>query len=174
MESSRPITLEELLASRDNRRAKQLALLAANPGKTLAVATVVIPGNVKRCADSLAIAHAACEAIEERLAGKIASVEKADLPTGFEAYYVIEGTPSDIKLTTSAIEDTHPLGRLMDIDVVDASGNQVSRCANGAPQRLCLLCQQPARVCMRAFTHTQEELKQEIHRRVCAYLDSKH
>ena len=58
------ISLSELLDSRDRRRDMQLRLLQENPGKTLVVVTIVIPGNVKLNADSEAIANAACESIE--------------------------------------------------------------------------------------------------------------
>ena len=39
------ITLEELLEARDNRRLAQLSLIEANPGMTLVVLTVNIPGS---------------------------------------------------------------------------------------------------------------------------------
>lgn len=163
-----PITLEELLQSRDNRRATQLLLLDRHPGKTLIVVTVVIPGNVKRSPDSIAIGKAACAAIDEALPGAM-QMEVKDLNTGFEAYYLSDIIPSEVKSVTSHIEDTHPLGRMMDIDVLDPEGRQISRADKGEPLRKCLICGNIARVCMRAFTHTTEELLAEIHRRVTVY-----
>lgn len=163
-----PVTLEELLHSRDNRRATQLALLDRNPGNTLIVVTVVIPGSVKRSADSLAIGRAAIAALSEALPAA-AQLEVRDLVTGFEAYYLSSLPPLDVKAVTASIEDTHPLGRMMDIDVIDSCGRQVSRADKGAAPRKCLLCGNMARMCMRAFTHTTEELLAEIHRRVLEY-----
>ena len=43
-----PITLDELLASRDARHAMQQKLMAEHSGKTLVCLTVVMPGSVKR------------------------------------------------------------------------------------------------------------------------------
>ena len=43
----KPITLEELLASRDNRHSMQMSLLKAHPDKTLVCLTVVMPGSIK-------------------------------------------------------------------------------------------------------------------------------
>lgn len=163
---SRPITLQELLDSRDNRRATQLRLLAENPGATLIVITVVIPGSVKRSEDSLEIAGAACRAVEQKMGEEVTVALKRDLLTGFEAYYLTSQSPSLTKEAASYIEDTHPLGRMMDIDVLDSAGNQVGRADNGRQPRRCLLCDKDARVCMRAFTHSQKELLDEIHRRV--------
>lgn len=166
-----PVTLEELLQSRDERRATQLHLLERNPGKTLIVVTVVIPGNVKRSPDSLVIGKAACNALAEAVPGAI-PVEIKDLNTGFEAYYLSDNSPSDAKSITARIEDSHPLGRLMDIDVFDHTGRQISRADKGEPLRKCLICGNIARLCMRAFTHTTEELLAEIHRRVTSYQNS--
>lgn len=170
---SQQISLTELLDSRDRRRDMQLRLLQENPGKTLVVVTIVIPGNVKRNADSEAIANAACESIENDSKLKAHCEAKKDLMTGFEAFYLTDLNPEDTKEITSMIEDTHPLGRMMDIDVIDSGGNQVSRARQGQRTRRCLLCDNDARVCMRAFTHSQEELLAEIHRRVSLWLSGR-
>ena len=60
-----PITLDELLASRDARHAMQQKLMAEHSGKTLVCLTVVMPGSVKRNLQSLTVAHAAVEAMQK-------------------------------------------------------------------------------------------------------------
>ena len=60
-----PITLDELLASRDARHAMQQKLMAEHSGKTLVCLTVVMPGSVKRNLQSLTVAHAAVEAMRK-------------------------------------------------------------------------------------------------------------
>lgn len=160
------ITLEQLLDSRDRRRENQLRLLDANPGKTLAVLTVIVPGSVKRNADSLAIAAAGRKALAEAFGADGREAECHDLATGFEAYWLSDLDAEATKRLTTAVEDSHPLGRLMDIDVFGHDGKAVSRTDSGQPSRRCLLCGNDARICMRAFTHTQAELLAEIHRRV--------
>lgn len=169
MEISGEITLTELLESRDKRRDFQLRMLADNPGQTLVVGTIMLPGNIKRTADSLIIADAMTKAIEKSAAMLTLRLVR-DLPTGFEAYYTSSLAPEQVKTLMAAIEDSHPLGRLMDIDVFKSDGSQVSRCSQGQAPRKCLLCGEDARVCMRAFTHTQNELLSEIHRRVTQWL----
>lgn len=170
--SAQSITLEQLLFSRDQRRENQLRILSEHPGTTLIVATVVIPGSVKRSDDSLVIADAACRAIEAEMQDLVRPVLKRDLITGFEAFYVTSLPPQQAKELAAGIEDTHPLGRMMDIDVLDSGGNQVSRASRGERPRRCLLCDRDARICMRAFTHTQQELLAEIHRRVVLWQKS--
>ena len=67
------------------------------------------------------------------------------------------------------LEETHPLGRLMDIDVVGAEG-PVSRADIGLAPRRCLLCERDARYCMRAKSHTREELLSRIEEIVSMYI----
>jgi holo-ACP synthase CitX len=111
-----PITLAELLDSRDKRVEHQKDLLGANPGKSLLCLTVQLPGPEKRNATSLKIAHAGVEAI--RKAFVPVYEELRDLETGYEAYFLVDLPAKEAKRRTCQIEDTHPLGRLMDIDVL--------------------------------------------------------
>ena len=57
----------------------------------------------------------------------------------------------------------------MDIDVLEAPGHLLDRASLGLPPRRCLLCDQPARYCMRACTHSQEELLLKIERMVADF-----
>ncbi len=111
-----PITLAELLDSRDKRVEHQKDLLGANPGKSLLCLTVQLPGPEKRNATSLKIAHAGVEAV--RKAFVPVYEELRDLETGYEAYFLVDLPAREAKRLACQIEDTHPLGRLMDIDVL--------------------------------------------------------
>ena len=81
--------------------------------------------------------------------------------TGFEAYFVVDMQPEEAKRICCGIEDSHPLGRLMDMDVI-VDGKPLSRGDIGLPERRCLVCENPARLCMRAHTHSQEEIQDAI------------
>ena len=186
-----PITLDELLASRDARHAMQQKLMAEHSGKTLVCLTVVMPGSVKRNLQSLTVAHAAVEAMrkvfgvksEERrvkntdelmrsdelipetelLTNELKTNDEGcliecDLNTGYEAYLITPLPLLEAKRVAVEIEDTHPLGRLFDIDVIDAQGIPVSRDRVGGQPRRCLVCDHEARYCMRMRWHTQEEI----------------
>ena len=186
-----PITLDELLASRDARHAMQQKLMAEHSGKTLVCLTVVMPGSVKRNQQSLTVAHAAVEAMrkafgvknEERRVKNTDELMRSDelipetelltnelkaeageclverdLNTGYEAYLITTLPLLEAKRVAVDIEDTHPLGRLFDIDVIDAQGIPVSRDRVGGQPRRCLVCDHEARYCMRMRWHTQEEI----------------
>ena len=186
-----PITLDELLASRDARHAMQQKLMAEHSGKTLVCLTVVMPGSVKRNLQSLTVAHAAVEAMrkafgvksEERrvkntdelmrsdelipetelLTNELKTNDEGclierDLNTGYEANLITPMPLLEAKRVAVEIEDTHPLGRLFDIDVIDKQGIPVSRDRVGGQPRRCLVCDHEARYCMRMRWHTQEEI----------------
>ena len=171
-----PITLDELLASRDARHAMQQKLMAEHSGKTLVCLTVVMPGSVKRNQQSLTVARAAVKAMrkaynisddllpetelltnELKIETRECLVER-DLNTGYEAYLITPLPLLEAKRVAVDIEDTHPLGRLFDIDVIDAQGIPASRDRVGGQPRRCLVCDHEARYCMRMRWHTQEEI----------------
>ena len=128
------ITLETLLRSRDRRAGHQQKLLQAYPGLTLLCVTVVMPGPVKRTEGTLVIGRAAMAALP--------SVEAKRLAV--------------------CLEETHPLGRLFDIDVIRPDGEPMPREAVGSGPRKCLLCDRDARFCMRNHTHSYQELLSKI------------
>lgn len=155
-----PVTLEELLASREARRELQLDLIRKNPDKTLVVLTVNIPGSEKRTPESLVIGEEGVRVLKKTF-GVTESVIR-DLNTGFEAFLLVPSDGQEAKDLTVSIENDHPLGRLMDIDVFDKDGIPFSRSDRGEPARRCLICGADARVCMRTFAHTGEELQNKI------------
>ena len=157
-----PITLEQLLESRDNRAEHQKDLLGCYPGKSLLCLTVQLPGPEKRNALSLAIAHAGVEAV--RKAFPLAYEELRDLETGYEGYFVVPIPPQEAKRLACQIEDTHPLGRLMDLDVPG-----FDRASIGLAPRRCLLCGNEVRYCMRAHIHSREELLNRMEQMVQTY-----
>ena len=168
-----PITLHELLASRDARHAMQQKLLADNSGKTLVCLTVVMPGSVKRNRQSLTVAHAAVAAMCGAFSPDKDSLIERDLTTGYEAYLLTPMPLLDAKRVAVRIEDTHPLGRLFDIDIIGGNGIPVSRERVGGAPRRCLVCDREARFCMRMRWHTQEEIWTRIDNMVNNYGQSR-
>lgn len=90
------------------------------------------------------------------------------LPTGHEAIFAIPMDALVLKKAMIALEDTSPLGRLWDIDVISATGELISRQQFGFSERQCLVCDQPARHCARARQHTLDELYRAITQKVTA------
>ena len=159
------MTLEQLLESRDARAARQRELLRAYPSSSLVCLTVQLPGTVKRNANSLLIGGAGLAALLEKFGSVLQHVQVRDLETGYEAYLVVPLPAKVVKHICCEIEDTHPLGRLMDIDVPG-----LDRAALGLPPRKCLLCDNEVRYCMRARTHSTQELLVRIDEMIKKYL----
>ena len=155
------ITLDELLDSRDKRHALQMELLEQHPAETLVCLTVIMPGAVKRNEQSLIVAR---EAVEATRAAFGNTLTECDLQTGYEAYWLTVLTETEAKRKACQIEDSHPLGRLFDIDIIRHDGTPLSRRDIGAEPRRCLICDNEARYCMRNHSHTQEELQAHISR----------
>jgi holo-ACP synthase CitX len=129
-----------------------------------------MPGDVKRNHQSLAVAHAAVEALRKAFSDEI---EERDLETGYEAYLLTPIPQLEAKRRVCNIEEEHPLGRLFDLDVITPEGTPIPRSAINRPPRQCLLCQQEARFCMRNHTHTREELQQRIDEMVTEFMREK-
>lgn len=85
-------------------------------------------------------------------------------------FYIVplpDGQPiAAIKALAEAFEERHPLGRIIDIDLADCRLQPVS----SGKLKQCLLCQQPAAVCMREATHTYEELRNYVIAKIGGYL----
>lgn len=164
------ITLDKLLASRDRRVEMQQKLREKHPNLTLVCLTVIMPGNIKRNLSSLIVSQAAINTLLNKLEGNVVDVVTRDLETGYEAFVVTNLSQHDTKLIACDIEDNHPLGRLFDIDVLDADGFPVKRETAGFQPRRCLMCDNEARYCMRNRTHTPQELNAKIKQMVDAYV----
>ena len=151
------ITLEQLLESRDKRAEFQTILLNGY-GTPLVSFTVNMPGKVKKNYRSARVFEAGVEAIRESLAGHIDNYKLLDNLTGPEGYFAVDMAVDELKTAMCRIEDQHPLGRLMDIDVLSAPGKHVSRTELGRQPRKCLVCGGMAAACTRSRAHPVEQL----------------
>ena len=150
-------TLPEILDRREQRAQQQMLLLQQGP--CVVSFSMNIPGALK--AFPLAAAG-----FEEGLAQlhRILPEERyiqclrTDAVTGREALLLLDADPRAVKALTIQLEETHPLGRLWDIDVLGQDGIPLSRSTFGHSRRTCLLCGQDAKLCGRSRAHTHEEL----------------
>lgn len=146
------ITLEQLLEGRDNRAAFQRELLARYR-LPLVSFTVNLPGPVKCCERSERVHAAGVAAIRDALAGHVAYWKLRDPVSGPEGFFVCDLPAEELKRQLCALEESHPLGRLFDLDVLRAPDVQVSRAELGLPRRKCLLCGRDAAACARSRAH---------------------
>lgn len=156
------ISVMEILAARDKRAATQKRLLETF-GKSLICFTMNIAGPVKYSPAILRGFQLGKRLLETQLTN-ILHFEESISPTGCEGFYVADASARELKQLCVMIEDSAPLCRLFDMDVLDETGNKLSRQALGLPGRTCLLCQEPAHVCSSTRAHTVKQLQAETAR----------
>lgn len=100
--------------------------------------------------------------------------ESALLATGPEGMLLMAGKPEDFKVLCMAIEQTHPLGRILDLDVFDENNQPVSRKGFHVKPRKCLVCEEPAKVCSRQRTHSQQLIFSKIECMITQYYQKSH
>lgn len=158
----RAVALDDILAARDARVARQQALL--QQGGMLLSLTLVAPGAVKRSPLLDAIFAAALAALRPLVDDARARIEAVD-DSGHHALYLLDGEARDWKTRMLALENRAPLSRLWDIDIIDRDGVAVSRRDLGLPPRRCLLCDDDAKTCARERRHDIAALQADIARR---------
>ena len=77
------------------------------------------------------------------------------LPTGCEAVFAVSIPAGQIKELCTALEEEHPLGRLFDMDVIDADGHKLER----KDERGCMVCGAPGRFCAASRAHSVAQLQ---------------
>lgn len=150
-----------ILDAREERAQLQAELLKQY-GKPLLVHRVNMPGIQKATPLSLGI-FKTVEA--ERMTGfDDTTVYKKEFLSaeGPIIIRVMDMTAQELKALAVAIEEEHPLGRYVDLDVCAVSGEAVSRTDLGYGPRLCYLCGNPAHHCVRGAAHPYEELLQKM------------
>jgi len=157
----REVTLMEMLEAREARVRWQDAL-RKRYGVPVISFTLNIAGPVK---DSPLIRRAFREGLAQLNAGlraaKLPVLDRLErqAPTGCEALCVVDGTAREIKAVCVSIEDGSPLGRLFDMDVLDAGSRKLDRDEVGGGPRNCIVCGAPGKGCASRRVHTVEELQ---------------
>lgn len=167
------VTLEQVLDSRSHRVERQRAALA-DGAVCLVSFTLNIPGNIKQFPLARAAFSEGLGLLRNAFSTAILKEETVDEPTGSEALMVLDADPAEIKRKTVAMEKVHPLGRLFDMDVLDADGLSLSRTSLGAAQRTCLICGNSAKVCGRSRAHSLDQLRAYIGRLLEDYFKNKY
>ncbi len=159
------ITLTELLAAREERAKRQKELIKKY-GCPLLSLTVMAAGTVKRSDITLKIAKEGVGQTQKAFCGSILFEEQRDLDSGFEYFAALDMLPEEAKKISCQIENSHPLGRLFDIDILDLKGVPLSRESVGEEKRKCLLCGSDAALCAREKTHPHSLLNGAIEQKV--------
>ena len=157
----REVALMEVLEARE-ARVRQQNIFLEQHGAPVVSFTLNIAGPVK---DSPLIRRAFYWGQDQLEAGlrasslPVLSRNLMLLPTGCTALYAVGGTATEIKTLCTSIEDSSPLGRLFDMDVLDAGGRKLDRAEVSGGPRNCIVCGAPGKGCSSRRVHTVEELQ---------------
>lgn len=159
-------SLTDLLNAREHRaNLCQQWQQQSEPNNTLIVLTLVIPGPSKDTPRYRQLLRCAIDHLESQFADQQWHITRSENfweATGSYHLWLINAPAEIVKQQCIQLEQSHPLGRLWDIDVLSQQGRPLSRNALGLPVRQCLICDQNARQCARARRHTLDELLQRI------------
>ena len=149
------VSLQDILSAREARVQRQQALLTEYRAPLLCF-TMNIAGPVKTTPLIERGFYAGLELLDSRLSKeKLLFRESRILPTGCEGNYVISMPAGELKQLCTHIEESHPLGRLFDMDVIDADGTKLER----ETERSCMVCGATGRFCAASRTHSVEQLQ---------------
>jgi len=173
------VNLPSMLAARETRvqiEKNLLSHLDDNNAGSLLVMTMAVPGPIKANAHlNQAFDEVLAEVKKVFTLTNVLDEVKREEDTGWEYYALTSLTAASLKTLMVDIEETHPLGRLFDLDVVYLGKNGeiegTSRTELGLPTRRCFICDRPAKECGRSRRHSVEELQAEISKRINSYFD---
>lgn len=156
------VSLEALLDAREKRAFRQRAFLKKYASPLLSL-TLVAPGKVKRSPlwdYVFKRALAEIDKLFKKLNISPLATEITQSNAGNEAIFALDFPFLALKKHLVALEESSPLGRLWDLDVLTPEGSIVSRKELGFPPRQCLLCPEMAKICARSRTHSLKEIDQ--------------
>lgn len=160
------ISLKEMLESREERAAMQKELLHASNQSSLLCATMNIPGPVKTSIKLEEIFKTMTDEIEQELTEISPNANLYwEKNTGPEYYLLLPLAPKELKYKMIQIEEQHPYGRLIDLDVLwqdEDKIKSVSRQELGFAPRCCFICNKDAKECGRSRVHSISEILQVI------------
>ena len=154
------VELPAMLAAREKRAARQQAFRERYHSPLLSFC-LNIPGPVKTTPELRTLFDQTCHEIQACLRDlglTIADSQTIHEATGDEYLLAFAGDAPTVKAAMTQLEESRPLGRLFDIDILTAEGQKLSRLV---PRR-CLLCDRQAQDCARSRRHSVRELTDRI------------
>ena len=154
------VVLTDMLACRERRVNTQTAYIQTYHCPVISLC-MNIPGPIKTN-DKIKKAflsgkEALFDALQKENILVLSQIEFDD-KTGNEIILAVDYPADKIKKLTTEIEETHPFGRLFDMDVIGTDGEKLSR----GVYRKCLICGCQAQECARSRKHTVAEMQAKI------------
>ena len=160
--------LHDILFAREKRAQRQKELLQKY-NTTLISFTMNIPGPTKNSPLITSGFMLGCRLLVSQFPTYLHQ-EVSTKDTGCQGFFLVKEDPHTVKDICTRIEESTPIGRLFDFDVLTPSGEKLSR----STPRPCLLCGEDARVCRRRGTHALSDLEAEVKRLLQLGIDEDH
>ncbi|CAM2829589.1 citrate lyase holo-[acyl-carrier protein] synthase [Fructilactobacillus fructivorans] len=159
-----PLGIPAVLANKDKRAHLQIQLEKKYPEATIISIKLNIPGPIK---NNQMINHLFDVGYRRLLRTQLYNIKIIDkmgwnTNTGKEEFLVMNKNGSALKKLAIQFEDHDRLGRLFDVDVMDAHHSHYSRTDLDMAPRKCLICHHNAKECARNRTHSVEDLQKKI------------
>lgn len=140
------VSMQQILLRREQRVLEQRAMLEEAGCSSLVSFTLNIPGPVKQSPALQMVFDAGKKQLSLLLAGHILKKRVTCADTGSELLLALDLAPETVKSRLVQLENSHPIGRLFDMDVLNRKGLPLSRTAFAASRRRCLVCGQDAKL----------------------------
>ncbi len=152
-----PVTSGELRAARDRRVLKKWELLTPGGEICLVEFSLNIAGAVKTFPFARAAFREEVRELSDRLSRfSVLKTEVYEKNTGDCAFFLLKSQAIQVKKFLVSVEESHPLGRLFNLDVCGPDGISVKRHDLGLLPRTCLVCGEDAHVCAEKKSHSME------------------
>lgn len=152
---------EDILAEREERVHVQEELIKKYNSSLICI-RVNYPGVIKNDYVSIGIMKILCDMVIKEFSNHILYKKFNITAEGPIIILVVDEVSMDIKNRTVGIEENHPLGRFVDIDVYDKYNRSLSRKDLGLDSRRCYICENYAHICVRQRQHNEKEIKNFI------------
>lgn len=154
-------TIEKFLEARELRVERQNELMDRY-SLPLLVVRANYPGAMKNEYPAPEIVEKITEDLLETIGERAVFKEIESTLEGRVFTGVFNMNSTELKRKMIYLEEKHPLGRFVDIDVYGDGLHSISRIDLGYPRRKCYICDETAVICTRSQKHTLEDLKHHI------------
>lgn len=160
--------LEALLQAREQRWQLRQSLAQSGQSAILS-ATLRLPHALRQSDEGQAIFDLLCARFEALLIPEGGSLLMQTLDADGPAWHYAVPDARQAKRLAIRFEEQETGGDLIDLDVIDARGQPLSRAALGALPRACLVCgARPAAACVAAERHSREDTQAAFEARIRA------
>ncbi len=172
--------IELFLRDRDRRVEHQEEILRSSKGLSLATVRINYPGIEKSNYVTDSIAKMICNEISIFHKKHIIFCEEYRSKEGYIGHFIFDIDHITVKKFLVDLEENHILGRCVDLDVYYLKKNErfnfeeicgISRSDLGKGPRRCFICDEEARICSRAQSHSLEDIKNYFEVKFSEYMD---